>query len=73
MLSSLLLKDCLPFRNHPTKTSPIQTPHRYPPINITTTRTMAKAQKDPEIIEIARTLENTPWCEEYEKMVSGMM
>ncbi|KAJ5014446.1 hypothetical protein K4K57_001486 [Colletotrichum sp. SAR 10_99] len=34
---------------------------------------MAKSQKDPEIIEVARTLQNTPWCEEYEKMVSGMM
>nr|XP_036581250.1 defects in morphology protein 1 [Colletotrichum truncatum]KAF6789518.1 defects in morphology protein 1 [Colletotrichum truncatum] len=35
--------------------------------------TMARSQKDPEIIELARTLENTPWCEEYEKMISGMM
>ncbi|KAF4830660.1 putative acetyltransferase [Colletotrichum siamense] len=34
---------------------------------------MAKSQKDPEIIAVARTLQNTPWCEEYEKMVSGMM
>ncbi|KAL0933393.1 acetyltransferase C18B11.09c 1 [Colletotrichum truncatum] len=34
---------------------------------------MARSQKDPEIIELARTLENTPWCEEYEKMISGMM
>ncbi|KAI8232602.1 hypothetical protein K4K54_011736 [Colletotrichum sp. SAR 10_86] len=34
---------------------------------------MAKYQKDPEIIAVARTLQNTPWCEEYEKMVSGMM
>ncbi|OLN97348.1 putative acetyltransferase C18B11.09c 1 [Colletotrichum chlorophyti] len=34
---------------------------------------MAKSQKDPEILEIARTLKDTPRCEEYEKMVSGMM
>ncbi|KAJ3962513.1 hypothetical protein N0V92_000784 [Colletotrichum tropicale] len=34
---------------------------------------MAKSQKDPEIIAVAHTLQNTPWCEEYEKMVSGMM
>ncbi|KAJ0343940.1 hypothetical protein COL154_003988 [Colletotrichum chrysophilum] len=34
---------------------------------------MAKSQKDPEIIAVARTLQNTPWCEEYEKMISGMM
>jgi hypothetical protein len=34
---------------------------------------MAKAQKDPEIIELARGLQNTPWCDEYEKMISGML
>jgi hypothetical protein len=34
---------------------------------------MAKQQKDTEIIEIAKTLKNTPWCEEYEKMISGML
>lgn len=35
--------------------------------------TMAKTQKDNEIIEIARGLTGTPWCEEYEKMISGML
>lgn len=34
---------------------------------------MAKTQKDNEIIEIARGLTGTPWCEEYEKMISGML
>jgi hypothetical protein len=34
---------------------------------------MAKQQKDPEIIELARGLQNTPWCDEYEKMISGML
>ncbi|TEA10038.1 putative acetyltransferase [Colletotrichum sidae] len=34
---------------------------------------MAKSQKDAAIIEVARTLKDTPWCEEYEKMISGMM
>jgi hypothetical protein len=34
---------------------------------------MAKSQKDPEIIELARGLQNTPWCDEYEKMISGML
>ncbi|CAI0645952.1 unnamed protein product [Colletotrichum noveboracense] len=34
---------------------------------------MAKSRKDPEIIAVARSLQNTPWCEEYEKMISGMM
>ena len=34
---------------------------------------MAKQQKDQEIIEIAKTLKDVPWCEEYEKMISGML
>lgn len=34
---------------------------------------MAKQQKDTEIIEIAKSLKDTPWCEEYEKMISGML
>ncbi|WYZ46182.1 hypothetical protein EsH8_IX_000407 [Colletotrichum jinshuiense] len=34
---------------------------------------MAKTQKDAEILAIARTLKNTPWCENYERMMSGMM
>jgi hypothetical protein len=34
---------------------------------------MAKQQKDNEIIEIAKGLKGTPWCEEYEKMISGML
>ncbi|GJD00669.1 putative O-acetyltransferase [Colletotrichum higginsianum IMI 349063] len=33
----------------------------------------ATSQKDPELLDLARTLENTPWCENYELMVSGMM
>jgi hypothetical protein len=32
-----------------------------------------KEQKDPEILELARTLRGAPWCEEYEKMISGML
>lgn len=34
---------------------------------------MAKLEKDQEIIEIARTLRGTPWCDEYENMISGML
>jgi hypothetical protein len=34
---------------------------------------MAKQVKDKEIIEIAKTLSGTPWCDEYEKMISGML
>ncbi|KAI1065813.1 hypothetical protein LB507_001196 [Fusarium sp. FIESC RH6] len=34
---------------------------------------MAKEQKDQEIIEIAKTLKDVPWCEGYEKMISGML
>ncbi|ORY70381.1 maltose acetyltransferase-domain-containing protein [Pseudomassariella vexata] len=34
---------------------------------------MAKNALDREIIDLARTLQGTPWCDEYEKMISGMM
>lgn len=34
---------------------------------------MAKQQKDQEIIDIAKTLKGTPWCDEYEIMISGML
>lgn len=34
---------------------------------------MATTEKRPEIIELARGLTKIPWCEEYEKMISGMM
>ncbi|KAJ2989389.1 hypothetical protein NUW58_g3490 [Xylaria curta] len=34
---------------------------------------MAKTSKDKEIIDLARSLEGTPWCDEYEKMISGML
>ncbi|KAF4967986.1 hypothetical protein FSARC_4547 [Fusarium sarcochroum] len=34
---------------------------------------MAAQQKDAEIIELAKGYKNTPWCEEYEKMISGML
>jgi hypothetical protein len=34
---------------------------------------MAKQQLDPEIIELAKGLQGTPWCDEYEKMISGML
>lgn len=34
---------------------------------------MAKQQLDPEIIEISKGLQGTPLCEEYEKMISGML
>ena len=32
-----------------------------------------KSEKDNEVLEIARGLKGTPWCEEYEKMISGML
>ncbi|SPJ90294.1 related to E.coli galactoside O-acetyltransferase [Fusarium torulosum] len=34
---------------------------------------MAKQQIDVEIIEFAKELKGTPWCDEYEKMISGML
>lgn len=34
---------------------------------------MAATEKRPEIIELARGLPGVPLCEDYERMVSGMM
>lgn len=34
---------------------------------------MAAQYKDFEIIEIGKTLKGTPWCEEFERMISGML
>lgn len=34
---------------------------------------MAKEELDHGLLEVARGLQNTPWCDEYERMISGMM
>jgi hypothetical protein len=34
---------------------------------------MASTEKDPQAIEAAKKLENTPWCDDYEKMISGVL
>ncbi|KAI1743775.1 putative sugar O-acetyltransferase [Xylaria scruposa] len=34
---------------------------------------MASTQKDSTAIETAKELAHVPWCEEYEKMISGML
>lgn len=34
---------------------------------------MASTEKDQKAIEQAKKLRNIPWCEEYEKMISGML
>ncbi|KAG6024055.1 hypothetical protein E4U41_001872 [Claviceps citrina] len=34
---------------------------------------MASSEKKPEIIAFAKTLSNTPWCEQYERMISGQL
>ncbi|KAH6620416.1 galactoside O-acetyltransferase [Boeremia exigua] len=34
---------------------------------------MAATQKNPAELEKARALAHVPWCEEYEKMISGML
>ena len=34
---------------------------------------MARKELDHGLIEVARGLQNTPWCDEYERMISGMM
>ncbi|KAH9904377.1 putative sugar O-acetyltransferase [Xylariomycetidae sp. FL2044] len=34
---------------------------------------MAAVEKDPNAIAAARNLENIPWCDDYEKMISGVL
>ncbi|KAK9370331.1 trimeric LpxA-like protein [Lipomyces kononenkoae] len=34
---------------------------------------MANTEKDEEFIAYAKTLEGIPWCEDYERMISGML
>ena len=34
---------------------------------------MAATQKDQGEIDKAKQLKNVPWCEQYERMISGMM
>jgi hypothetical protein len=34
---------------------------------------MASKEKNLSILEKARGFKNAPWCEEYEKMISGML
>lgn len=34
---------------------------------------MACTEKNTKTITIAKALTNTPWCDDYEKMISGMM
>jgi hypothetical protein len=29
--------------------------------------------KEPALLERAKALKNTPWCDEYERMISGML
>jgi hypothetical protein len=34
---------------------------------------MASTEKDAALIEYAKSLENVPWCDDYEKMISGVL
>ena len=34
---------------------------------------MAKTEKDQGQIDLAKKLNNVPWCEHYERMISGML
>ncbi|KAF4975556.1 hypothetical protein FZEAL_7671 [Fusarium zealandicum] len=34
---------------------------------------MASTEKDAALIEFAKTLDNVPWCDDYEKMISGVL
>ncbi|KAF4817276.1 putative acetyltransferase [Colletotrichum tropicale] len=34
---------------------------------------MARTTKNSEIIQLSKQLKGTPWCEEYERMISGML
>lgn len=34
---------------------------------------MASTEKNMSLIEHAKRFKNVPWCEDYEKMISGML
>jgi hypothetical protein len=34
---------------------------------------MAATEKNPEMLALAKTMRNIPWCEQYERMISGML
>lgn len=34
---------------------------------------MAATEKDAKTIAFAKELDNTPWCDDYEKMISGVL
>lgn len=34
---------------------------------------MAATQKDAAAIECAKQMDHIPWCDDYEKMISGML
>ena len=34
---------------------------------------MARTETRSDFIALAKTLTNTPWCDDYEKMISGML
>lgn len=34
---------------------------------------MANQQKNEAMIAIAKQMHNVPWCEDYERMISGML
>lgn len=34
---------------------------------------MASTEKNSAMIEAAMAFRNVPWCEDYEKMISGML
>jgi hypothetical protein len=34
---------------------------------------MAAKEKDATTVELAKTLSNVPWCDDYEKMISGVL
>lgn len=39
----------------------------------TSIKTGAAESKDEESIRMARSLQNVPWCDHYERMISGML
>jgi len=50
--------------------------HRLQLLEVTAGREdskMTSKSKNTALIEQARTFKNVPWCEDYEKMISGML
>jgi hypothetical protein len=70
-LASYFLHVCCLSNNHNTLVSQLE-PTGYLIMVAPENKNGMTTAKDPEQISQAQSLANIPWCDEYEKMISGM-